>query len=231
MERGHRLLSTGRRELVELFPLLAFSGGLLLLAGLLITHLWSWRVEGLVVQSGERKSVPGTDSWVALDQDAAGITHSAGSVAFVEARGPGVQVSATDDRGNPLALQQATEVDLFPELALALTEDQHFAIPDAQLIVHLAPQAGHPIEAHTPLLVQVYRYPPVRLETEAIVEGDAELTIDDVTLHLTSAPYAQVAVTFNPGLWPTGAGVALSVVGLGGSAVRSARRPRMDEED
>jgi hypothetical protein len=212
------------------FSLLAHGGGLLLLIGLFITHLWSWQVEGLIVQSGERASVPGTASWVALDGDALGIAHSAGIAAFTEAHGPGTRVSATDAQGNPLTVQR-TEDDPLTELTLALVEDQLLAIPEAQLIVHLAPQAGHPIEAHTPVLVQVYRYPPVRLETEVVMEGDTELAIDDARLRFTSAPYAQVTATFNPGLWPTGIGIVLALVGLGGGIIRPARRPRADEEN
>lgn len=231
VEHGQRLFSTAdRREVSSLFPLLAHGGGLLLLIGLFITHLWSWRVEGLIVQSGERASVPGTASWVALDGDTLDITHSAGIAAFAEAGGPGARVSATDDQGNSLTVQQ-TEDNPLTELTLALAEDRLFAIPEAQLVVHLAPQAGHPIEAHTPVLVQVYRYPPIRLETETVVEGDTELEIDDVRLRFTSAPYAQVTATFNPGLWPTGIGIALSIVGLGGSIIRPARRPTAGEEN
>lgn len=214
-----RLVERGLRP----FSLLAYGGGLLLLIGLFITHLWSWRVEGLIVQSGERASVPGTASWVALDGDTLGITHSAGIAAFAEARGPGARVSATDAQGNSLTVQR-TENDPLTELTLALAEDQLFAIPKAQLIIHLAPQAGRPIEAHTPVLVQVYRYPPVRLETEAVLEGDTELAIDDVRLRFASAPYAQVTATFNPGLWPAGIGIVLSLVGLGGCIVRPKTR-------
>jgi hypothetical protein len=221
-----RLVERGLRP----FSLLAHGGGLLLLIGLLITHLWSWRVEGLIVHSGERASVPGTASWVALDGGTLAITHSAGIAAFVEARGPGARVGATDAQGNPLTIQQ-TEDNPLTELTLALAEDQRLAIPDAQLIVHMAPQAGHSIEAHTPVLVRVRRYPSLRLETEAVVEGDTELAVSDVRLCFTSVPYARVTATFNPGRWPTGIGIMLTIVGLGGSIVWLARQPRADEEN
>lgn len=221
-----RLVERGLRP----FSLLAHGGGLLLLIGLLITHLWSWRVEGLIVQSGERAPVPGTASWVALDGDTLEITHSTGIAAFAEARGPGARISATDAQGNLLIVQQ-TENDPFTELTLALTEDQLLAVPEAQLIVHLAPQADYPIEAHTPVLVQVHSYPPIQLEAEAVVEGDTELAIGDVRLCFTSVPYAQVTATFNPGLWPAGIGVVLATVGLGGSIIWRARQPGADEEN
>jgi hypothetical protein len=232
VERGERLFSeVGRRLWVDLFPFLAHGGSLLLLAGLLLTRLWGWQVEGLIAQNGERTPVPGTESWVALDKDALRVTHSPGIVAFAEAYGPGMRVGAVDGSGNPLVLQRTAETEQLTELTLALVEDRYFVIPDAQLVVQLTPQIGHSVEAHSPVLIQVYRSPPGRLETKTIIEGDTELKIGDVTLSFASAPYARVTATFNPGLWPCGTGIALTIVGLVGSVARSARQPRTDEED
>ena len=224
------LLQADRWPWADLFPLLAYSGGLLLLAGLLITHLWGWRVEGLIVQNGERVTLPGTEEWVMLDNEARRVIHSPGIMTFVEEHGPGLQARASDDTGHSLFLQQTTEADPVTQLTVALTEDQYFAIPEAQLILRLAPQPGHIIEAHSPVLVQVYLSPPGRLETEAVVEGEAELRVGDVTLELTSVPYARVSATFNPGLWPTGAGLTLLVAGLLGSVARPVRRLWLREE-
>ena len=221
--RRYRILSNpplfqaDRWPWADLFPLLTYGSGLLLLVGLLITHLWGWRFEGLIIQGTERVTLPGTEKWVALDDDARTVTHSPGIVTFVQGHGPGLRASATDDTGHALALQQTTETDPVTELTLALTEDQYFAIPEAQLILRLTPQLGHAIEAHSPVLVQVFRSPPGRLATETIVEGEAKFTVDGVTLELTSAPYARVTATFNPGLWPTGAALVLLAVGLVGS--------------
>jgi hypothetical protein len=74
------------------------------------------------------------------------------------------------------------------------------------------------------VLVQVYRSPPGRLLTEAVIERDAKLTVDDVTLEIASVPYARLTATFNPGLWPTGVGLVLLIAGLLGSVVWPARR-------
>jgi len=218
------LLQADRWPWADLFPLLAHAGALLLLVGLLITHLWGWQVEGLIVQGGEQATLPGTDKWVALDDDARRVTHSPGLVIFVEERGPGVRVSAADSTRRSLPLQQTTEADPVPQLALALTEDQYFAIPEAHLVVRLAPQTGPAAGTHSPVLVQVYRSPPGRLTTETVVEGDADLTVGDVTLKLVSAPYARLTATFNPGLWPTGAGLVLLAAGLLGSMIWPVRR-------
>ncbi|MEA3339560.1 MAG: cytochrome c biogenesis protein ResB [Chloroflexota bacterium] len=223
-ERRYRMLSApplfqaDRWPWAELFPLLVQGGALLLLIGLLITHLWGWRVEGLILQSGARVTLPDAEKWVALSEDAGRVTHSPGIVTFVEQRGPGAQVSAAGDDGHPLSLQQAFEADPVTQLRLALAEDQYFAIPEAQLIVRLAPQPDSSV------LVQVYRSPPGRLATETVMEGDAELTVDDVTLEFTPAPYTRLAATFNPGLWPTVVGLVLLVMGLLGSVMWPARR-------
>ena len=218
------LLQADRWPWADLFPLLAHGGALLLLTGLLITHLWGWRVEGLIVQSGERATLPGTQKWVALDKDARRVTHSPGIMTFVKERGPGVRAGATDSTHHPLPLQQTAESDPVTQLTVALTEDQYFAIPEAQLIVRLTPQPGHAIEAHSPVLVQVYRSPSGRVTTEIVVEGDATLTVGAVTLALTSVPYARLTAVFNPGLWPTGAGLVLLGAGMMGSATWPARR-------
>ena len=218
------LVQADRWPWADLFPAVAHGGAVLLLVGLLITHLWGWRVEGVIVQSGEQLTLPGTESWVALDDDGRRVTHSPGVVTFVERRGPGVRAEASDETGQPLPLQQTAEADPVNQLALALTEDQYFAVPQAQLIVRLAPQSGHTGEPDTPLLVQVYRSPPGRLATEAVAQGDTELAVGSARLRLSSAPYARLTATFNPGLWPTGAGLVLLGAGLLGSAVWPARR-------
>jgi hypothetical protein len=218
------LFQADRWPWADLFPPLTHGGALLFLIGLLITHLWGWRVEGLILQSGERVTLPGTETWIALDADAHRATHSPGIVTVVEQRGPGVRARAADDTGQSLPLRQTAEADPVTELTLPLTEDQYFAIPEVQLIMRLAPQPGHAIEAHTPVLVQVYRSPPGRLTNETVVQGDAELTVDDVTLELAGAPYARLTAAFNPGLWPTGAGLVLLGAGALGSAAWPVRR-------
>jgi hypothetical protein len=217
------LLQADRWPWAELFPLLAHGGAILFLSGLLITHLWGWRVEGLIVQGNERVTLDGTEEWVALDADNLRATHSPGIVTSVEQRGPGVRAAA-GRAGRPLGLQQTADADPVDQLTVPLTEDQYFAIPEAQLIVGLAPQPDQPIDAHTPVLVQVYRSPSGRLITETAVRGDAELTVDNVTLELTSVPYASLAAAFNPGLWPTAAGLVPLGAGILGGAAWPVRR-------
>jgi len=218
------LFQIDRWPWADVFPLLAHGGALLFLTGLLITHLWGWRVEGLVVQSGERVTLPNSEAWVALGGDAASARHSPGIATFFEERGPGVRAAAVSGTGHFLPLQETIDADPVTQLTIVLLEDQYFAIPEAQLMIRLAPQPGHVTEPHSPVLVRVYRSPSGRLEAETVVEGDVELTVDDVTLRLSSVPYARLTVAFNPGLWPTGLGLVILGAGMLGTAAWPARR-------
>jgi hypothetical protein len=231
IDRGDRLRSQAQDRWANLSPLLAQGGALLLLVGLLATHLWGWQSEGLIVQGGQQVEVPGTESWVALDETGAQVTHSPGIVSPIEAHVPGVRVSASSDAGTPLALQRAAEAEPLTQLTLALDEDRYFAIPEAQLVVQLSPQPSETDEASSPVLVQIYRSPPGRLESERVVQGNAEVTTGGVTLSLTSVPYARVTATFNPGLWPTTIGLALAVIGVLGSVAWPAGTAPMVEEE
>jgi len=69
------------------------------------------------------------------------------------------------------------------------------------------------------VLVQVYRSPSGELALEAVLDGEAGLTVDDATLALTVSPYVRLTATYNPGLWPTALGVLLVTGGLLGSVV------------
>lgn len=224
------LLQVDRWPWADLLPILAHGGGLLLLIGLLITQVWGWRTEGLIVQSGERVTLSDTEKWVMLEEDDCRPMHSAGIVTSIEECGPGVRVSAVDGTGTTLALQQASEAEPVPELTLPLTQDRYFAIPEAQLIFRLTPQPSHAAAPHSPVLIQVYRSPPGRLMTETTMVGDAELSVDNVTLKLASVPYARLTATFNPGLWPTGAGLLLLGVGTLASTAWPTRRFWLREE-
>lgn len=217
------LVQADRWPWADLFPVAAHLGALLLLAGLLITHLWG-RVEGVIVQSGERTLLSGSGAWVALGEDTLRVTHSPGIVTFVEEQGPGVRVAATDGAGHTLSLKPTARADPVSELTVALNEDRYFAIPDAQLVIRLTRQPGCDSAPHSPVRVQVYQSPPGRLTMERDIEGDSPLSVDDVTLEFASLPYARVTATFNPGLGPSAAGAAFLIVGVLGSIMRPGRR-------
>lgn len=226
-----RRLQIDRWPWSDLFPVLAHAGALVMLAGLLLTHLWGWQVGGVIAQTGEPTVLPDGKGWVALGDDGNSVTHSRGIRTLVDEHGPGVWISATDSTGRSLPLQQTLESAPVTHLAVALTEDPylaareaHIAIPEAQLIVRLVPQPTPDVKGGGPVLVQVYRSPSGQLTTAAVIEQESEMVVGDVTLMLASAPYARLTATFNPGLWPTGAGLLLLAGGLVGSVVWPGRR-------
>jgi hypothetical protein len=206
----------------DLFLLMVYGGALFLLGGLLFSHLWGWQVEGLILQRGELSTLPG-GAWVALEEGTSTVRHSSGVVTFVETRGPGVHVRAIDDDGGVLQLHVAAEAELSPDLLLALTEDKYFAIPEANLIARLIPQSEAP---YTRIDVQIYRSPPGEIVAETMTEdgGEADLSVEGVTVELTPAPYARIVVSRNPGRWPAGIGLVLLMGGLMGNLVWPARR-------
>jgi hypothetical protein len=150
-------------------------------------------------------------------------------LAFIEEQIPGMQTCADDGTGQPLTLQQSPHTEPAPQVTVALTEDQYFAIPAAQLVVRLAPPPNHTTETQRPVLVQVYRSPPGRLVTETRIEEESKLSVDGVTLEFTSVPYARLAVIFNPGLWPTSVGLVILTVGLFGNIAWPMRKLWLQE--
>jgi hypothetical protein len=232
IEHGDRLLTrTEQRRWTLWFPALAQVGALLLLLGQMLAYMWGWQVKGLLVQTGERVTLPGTQAWVAVKNSPDEVAHSRGIVVFAEGRVPGVRVSASDSRGQPLGLQRTPQTEPQPELTLALDEEQFFAIPDAGLVMHLTPHPAESGDTSEAVYVRVYRSPPGRLEMEQVLLGSGEVSVEGVALQVASTPFTRIAATFNPGLWPTGFGLALTVVGVVGCVVRHGQTvPAADEE-
>ena len=216
------LFQIDRWPLGRLLPLMAYIGGLLLLAGLLISRLLGWQVQGQVLQVGQRASLPGVGNWVVLTEDGGGIVHSAGVVGFPESEGPGVLVRAYGDGGHALQVQLAAAAEPGSEVLIPLTEDRYFAIPEADLVARLTPRST---EADAVVDIQVYRSPPGEIVTEMASEkgGAASLMLEGVTIELSPAPYTVVTATYSPGRSASGSGLLLLMVGVVGSAVWPAR--------
>jgi hypothetical protein len=218
-----------------LFPLVTYAGGLLLLIGLLVTHVWGWQIESIIVESGERVTLSEGDAWVTWDTESGETRHSPGIVTHVETRVPGLLAQARENTGRSLSIQQTPEDQPVADLTVAVAEDQYFAVPDAQLIVRLAPWPNGPsenkTEPYTPILIQVYRSPSGRLVTESQVTEQEELLIDGVTLTLSAVPYAQVTAVSSPGLWPASIGILCVMVGMVGNNLWPQRRLWLREKE
>jgi hypothetical protein len=213
-----------------LLPLMAHLGALLLLVSLLLSHLLGWQVEGLILQGGDKRALPGSDSWVSLAEDGSGTRHSPGVVTFIEESGPGVQVSAVDQDGELLPILLASDADPSTSLKAALTGDTYFAIPQAQLIVRLTPRSEEP---YTRTDVQIYSSPAGEIISETVTDkgGQAVFDVGDVTLMFDPAPYARVMATRNPGRLPAGLGLVMLMLGLEGSLMWSECRFWLREDE
>ncbi len=196
-----------------MFPLLAYLGVLVLLAGLLIGHRWGWREEGLV--GPEAPSFPGHG----------GRTPRSYLIGF----GPSLTVRATDDAGHPLKLQQTAREAAQMELVLYLTPstpERSFAIPESGLVVRLGVRGN--LSAQSPILVEIFRAPGGERVQEAMVEGDPfSLTVDGVHLEISRQPYPLLALADDPGLWPKWVGVVLGAVGLAGTLILAGPKGRI----
>ncbi len=213
--------------------ILIHGGALLLLAGLLVGHLWGWQTDRLIVQGTERVTLPGTNNWIALrEENSLQVAHSRGVTPVIHQRGPGATVRANDEAGDPLPIQQTVKSDPVSHLILPLVEDQYFAIPDAQLIVRLTVQTETDAP-HTPIVVQVYRSPSGQLETERVIEGaeTRDIPLEGVNLTLTPTPYVQLSVTYNPGRWPTSVGIVILIAGILGQIAWPASRTWIRKTD
>ncbi len=211
-------------------PLMVYLGALLLLAGLLLFHLFGWQEEGLILQEGERRSLRGDNKWVTLVENGGEVRHSPGVVAFLEESGPGVRVSATGADGAPLSLLLTPDAEPSTQLNLALTDDAYFAIPDEALVVRLMPRSEEPYSRAD---LQIYSSPSGEIISDRTTDkgGQATFNIGSVTLTLVPAPYARVIATHNPGRLPAGLGMIVLVVGLLGSLLWSERRFWLREEE
>jgi hypothetical protein len=235
--RRYRVLKGSSFFQVDRWPwsgalsLTAHLGVLLLLISLLLWQLLGWQAKGLILQRGERRSLPGGDSWVSLAEDGIGARHSPGVVAFIQGRGPGVQVSAVDRGGKSLQMLLSSDAEPSTELRVPLTGDTYFAIPEAELVVRLTPRSEVPYARAD---VQIYSSPTGEIISERVTEKGGQATFEvgnGVGLTFVPAPYAHVLATHNPGRLPAGLGLVMLMVGLVGSLAWSERRFWLREKD
>ncbi len=198
-----------RSRRADIFPLLAYLGILVLLAGLLIGHRWGWREEGLVgpetaPSSGQPKQ-------------------------YRMGFGPSLTVRATDDAGRPLKLQQTARDPAQTELILYLTPsspERSFAIPESGLVVRVGVQGN--LSAHSPILVEVFRAPGGERVQETVVEReDFSLPVNGVHLEISRQPYPILALVDDPGLWLKWMGLIGGTVGLVGMLSLGGRKRRI----
>jgi len=202
-------------------------GAILIVVGLAISQVWGWEVTAVAPRGDGRIALPGQDAWVAYD-DEGRVTTSPGLRVRDAEFGPGARVRAIGPDGHLLRLRQGRDASPTTELSLALTldpdlatRDALFTVPQANLIIRVAPLDGAAGTVTDQLLVQAYRSPSGELAAEARVRGSADVRVGDVTIKMDSVPYAMLTAGYSPGQLPTVAGV---IIVLGAIVVTVARQ-------
>ncbi|HHS98098.1 MAG TPA: hypothetical protein ENK08_09435 [Chloroflexi bacterium] len=202
--KGH-VLQADRWPWAELTALLANLAPLLLLLGLLVGEAAGWKVEGVVGEAGRTVSVPGDGVFTLVKTAAGWAADRPGVRVYPVGSGPELTVSAVDSAGNPLGLQQSASDSPSSILYFRLTEeerDAYFAIPDAGLIVRIAPRPETPFRPGMDLQVQVFRSPSGRLVWEGTASGEATtLAVEELDIHIAQGAYPLLLAVRDPGYW------------------------------
>ena len=202
--KGH-VLQADRWPWAELMAVLVHLGPLLLLVGLWVGGMRGWRVEGLIGEAGKRVDVPGGGTVALMETPAGWASDRPGVRLYVAGVGPELTVSAVDSEGDALGLQQATGEPLSSTLQFRLTErepDAYFAIPEAGLVVRIAPESEAVLQPGMSLRVQVFRSPSGNLVWEESIQGEAaELAVEGVRIRIERGTYPVLSAVYDPGRW------------------------------
>ena len=142
------------------------------------------------------------------------------------ATGPALAVSAQDANGRPLLLQaliSGGEVSEHLHIPFGQTQtEQGFAIPTRDLAFRVVSYPALPERdiASPVFLVEAYHGDEPAPVLSELVEDEAILALDDLTLTLRRDHHATLEATCLPGLGPLFSGGLLALVGLGLTLVR-----------
>ncbi len=258
--RRFRVTTQADYVVVDYFPLadvarvLAVSGALVLLSGLALSATLGWRSQDILIGVNELAPVGRDTSYAlrldSLQEDAAGRvtllreTESIASGIVTPGRGvniaglwvslqdigPAVRASATLSNEHPLDLLAMPTAAPARELLLRFTPDQpdwSLAVPDARLLVILNSSPLSP----SPFNVSVRQAPNGESLFEGNLPPDGIVHIHAITLTLAPETYANLTVTYDPGIWPAVTGWLLSIGGLMGTQIWPSRRTWLRAQD
>jgi len=239
------------RPLEALGSVLAYLGGLIVLAGLATTAAGGWQTEPLPAVVGESVALGhgsdltvrltelaqdgrhgtaeiwrGQDSLVGSGDLAVGQPLTGGGVGiYPVGAGAGMRVQAT--LSNTQALQQVTgpEEEGRTEVVLTFTQDelrQLVAVPAANLVLLASVINPQDVDAQPQL--QVFESGSGQIITERTVTADTVFTVGDVTFSLAPVPYVEIRAVHDPGALWTQVGVIGLLTGLGLWALGPVRR-------
>jgi hypothetical protein len=228
----------------ELGVVLVYLGGLLLLASMAFTALWSWRIESLSIAAGE--SVPlehGSGLTLQLEELSQDGRRGAGKIwrgetavgagevavgrplrgggvgVHLVGNGAGLRVRASLSDTLALELAAGSEQAGQTELLLTFNDDetrQSVGVPDAGLVLFLTMPQSAPQSAQGSVQpwVQVLESGSGQFILEQNAPDGAPLTVGGVSFVLTPVPCARVRVTHDPGVFWSQLGLVLLLAGL-----------------
>ncbi|HEY75762.1 MAG TPA: hypothetical protein G4O00_06230 [Thermoflexia bacterium] len=225
--KGH-VLQADRWPWAEAVMVLAHLGPLLLLAGFLIGEIGGWKAEGVIGEVGRTVTGPGGRTFALVETSAGWVADQPGVQIYVTGVGPELTVSAVDAEGNALGLQQAAGEPLSPTLRFRLTErepDAYFAVPEAGLIVRIAPESEPVLQPETDLRVQVFRSPSGNLVwEETIGETTSNLDVEGIRVRIEQGAYPVLLAVHDPGRWLKVLGLVMTGIGVLGWGLWPVRR-------
>jgi len=203
-------LTPGDRAL-RLSPLL---GGLLLLIGWGVQLHYSWIESGVSVWPRETITLPAHDLTLTAPADAKWFTPRTLSLYLVrESHGLGLDITASEEDGDPIPLLPSAQGEPRERLRLILTPqspDVYFALPSSRFIFRLTLLAPSP---EPQFRVQIYRGSGGELLSETVLQDEEQLFVEDLQLHFKNTRLSQLRVIYNPGAPLMGVGGSLLLVG------------------
>ncbi|MFP3897101.1 MAG: cytochrome c biogenesis protein ResB [Anaerolineales bacterium] len=139
--------------------------------------------------------------------------------------GPAVRVSAQDDQGTPLDIQQIAS-DTSPQHVLRMRfhreqQERLLSIPQANLVLRLVSYRSIPSQdiKDRALQIQALQGSTERVMTEKVLTESGTIHIDDVTLDVRFEYYATLGVKHEPELVAAVLGGILILLGLVGTMI------------
>jgi hypothetical protein len=212
-------------------------GAVIVIASLAVSNLMGWRASHLTLGVGQMIPVNAQRGTLSVRLDSLDPAHRgqvtllqetdvigtgslspnwplelAGLTISLNGVGPAVRASATLTDGQVVSLQAAATLSPTNELLLLLTRDEPdrwFVAPKVDLAVQLSRGAGAPY----PLRAQVYRSRTGAVLFDGNVPLDGSLSIENITLHLSTETHAMLDVVRDPARPCTLIGIAILALG------------------
>jgi len=235
----------------EIGSVAIYLGGLMVLVGATITNREGWQTGPLPVAPGESIPLSENDDLTlrleSLDRDgrhgsgelwrgeekrlsvgdlAVGQPLAGGSVGvYLVGSGSGLRVQAAWNDGQPLQLVSGSDATPKEQPVIAFTEEEprHLVgIPEANLVLLLTmPQ---PEQKSTRPQVQIFEEGSGEFVLEQEISAETIIPVGDVTLTMTTLPFAQVQVVHDRGALLSQVGVIGLIAGAASKGFLSRRR-------